>query len=86
MDDLLNGTALWLVAIAGAMVLAMLYALAALVRDRTIHHDLQCRVRRLRAEFTEQIEVVVMEEDEEITRLAREKFGGPAQTPAAKAA
>lgn len=64
-----------MVAIAAAAALAILYSVAALIRDATSTHDLRRQVARLRIEYHEQTDNVQLEEDEEITRLAREKFG-----------
>ena len=76
------------VAVAAATVVVMLYVLAALIRDQVRRHDLTGQIRQLRREHEEQIaDVVMAEEDDEITRLARERFGGPMGAgPAAEAA
>jgi len=64
--------------IAGAAVLSCLYALAALARDRVAVIDLKAQVERLRRECEEQTAQVVMEEDPEVIRYAREQVDGRA--------
>jgi hypothetical protein len=64
--------------IAGMAILTALYALAALARDRTAVIDLKAQVQRLRKEYDEQTAEVVMEEDPEVLRYAREQIEGRA--------